>query len=161
MIPLRLLFALAVLGLASWKIPQVVGAESGGELITTFGEHEVGNVVVEAKREDRKIKVTFHEVKQGPGVKRTSSTGSSPDWGLEDGWFAFVEATPDKNLKRVWIYSGGDDLNLVKWSRSPPETGVMVFSIHNRGGGKLPERIPAEVMEKLKEPLKGILSGRE
>jgi hypothetical protein len=101
---------------------QLSGAGEPGELITTFGEHRIGNTVIEANKSEGKLTVKHLSYKEYPlGGKSTSTSATSPppkEWPLEEGWFAYAHL----NGAHVWLYNGGDKLLLVERKETPEGT---------------------------------------
>jgi hypothetical protein len=122
---------------------QISGTGEPRELITTFGEHRIGNTVIEANKSEGKL-----TVKHLIGGRSTSSSATSPppkEWPLEEGWFAYA----DLNGAHVWLYNGGDKLLLVERKEAPERNVTNIY-----GTNYLPVPIPAQVLDHVKPELK-------
>ena len=127
--------------------------EQTTKLINTFGEHRIGNTVIEANQSDGKLTVKHLSQKVYPaGGKSTSSSSTSPnEWPLHDGWFAYAH----QNGAYVWLYNGSDKLLLVERKETPAQNSTNIYGPHNS-----PIPIPTAVLKHIKEPFRSTLSQR-
>jgi hypothetical protein len=128
----------------------VNNADPTSGLITTFGEHRIGNTVVEASQSDGKITVKHLSSKSQPlGGKSISHSSMSPgQWPLHDGWFAYAQ----QNGVYVWLYNGSDKLLLVERKETPAQNSTSLYSPHNS-----PIPIPTAILKHIKEPFRSNL----
>jgi hypothetical protein len=123
-----------------------------GTLITTFGEHRIGNTIVQASEREGKLTVKHLTYKDyGGGHKSTSTSAMSTppaEWPLHDGWFAYVQ----QNGALVWLYNGTDKLLIVEHEETPARNHT-----HTYGPESLRHPVPQTVLKNLQEPLRSTL----
>lgn len=128
-------------------------SDTSDQLITTFGEHRLGNTVVEVSESERKFTVKHLSSKEQPfGGKSTSLSAISippKDWPLHDGWFAYIQ----QNGSLVWLHNGAGGLLLVERKETPTQNAT-----HTYGTNNFPVPIPSTVLTHLTEPLRSKLT---
>ncbi|HEX7862758.1 MAG TPA: hypothetical protein VF773_20660 [Verrucomicrobiae bacterium] len=124
--------------------------EAPGQMITTFGEHRIGNTVIAANESEGKLSVKHITEKDDPaggGRSTFSSAMSTPpkEWPLQDGWFAYAAG----NGAQVWLYNGGGKLLLVERKESPERGVTNIY-----GTNHLPVAVPAPVLDRVNPELR-------